>query len=928
VIGLELPLAVAVQGALIGAMYGLLAVGLILVYRSNRVINFAHGELGAFGAAIFALLVVRWHLPYWLVLPVALLVSGMIGGVAEIGIVRRLRAAPSVLTVVATLGLGQFLLLAAATVNPDAATGTTYPRPPWMPTFDIGSFRVGPAYTAMLVLAPLSVVSLSLFLRRGRTGRALRAAAANPDAARLDGVRAARMSTLAWVLAGALAALTAILVSPTRGFVAASSFGPSLLLRALVVAVLARMDRLGVAFVAGIGLGIVEQQILWNTTTAGAVELALFVTVMVTLPWLRPLGVRRSETISWLTIRPWRPTPRAIRETTIGRWLAPATTIIATSLAVGIVLLMTNATAYTVVAIAAFAVIGLSIAVTTGLLGELSLGMFAIGGVGAIVSIPIATATGNFALAFASAAVAGGFATLAIGVPALRAPGLMLTVTTLSFALAAQLWGFRQPWAFGSGETPGQPVIGSLRIDTGRSYALFAIVVFVIALTVAWNLRRSGVARRYRAVRDNEAAARAFALPATRIKAHGLMLGGSFAGLGGALYAHSLPSVSAQSFPVGSSIDVVAMSALGGVGLMSGTLLGGLYVIGVPRFVPLDNAGLAATALGWLLLVLYVPSGVVRFVAPVRRRVLVVAARRAGIDPAVLDAGAPGHSDGDTGPRRLPLARREPSVVGGGGPLLAARGLHKRYGGVVAVDGVDLTAPSGSIVGLIGANGAGKTTLFEIIGGFTPADAGTVEVAGIDVTRRRPEQRASDGLVRSFQDAALFPSLTVAETVALALEHRLPTSTVGAMLGFDRHRRERERSADELITSMGLTAWQDIAVGELSTGTRRITELACLVALNPLVLLLDEPAAGLAQREVEALGVLLRRFRDEAGMTMVVIEHDIPFVMAISDEVVAMGSGRVIATGDPAVVRSHPEVIASYLGDDRTAVERSETSPG
>ena len=294
---------------------------------------------------------------------------------------------------------------------------------------------------------------------------------------------------------------------------AASSFGPSLLLRALVVAVLARMDRLGVAFVAGIGLGIVEQHILWNTTTAGAVEVALFLTVMVTLPWLRPLGARRSETISWLSIRPWRPTPRAIRESTIGRWLAPGTTIVAAALAVVCVLLMTNATAYTVVAITAFAVIGLSVAVTTGLLGELSLGMFAIGGVGAIVSIPVANATGNFLLAFAAAALAGGVATLLIGIPALRAPGLMLTVTTLSFALAAQLWGFRQPWAFGSGEVPGQPVIGSLRIDTGRSYAVFAIAVFVVALAVAWNLAALGSCPPLPSGRDNEAAARAFALP-------------------------------------------------------------------------------------------------------------------------------------------------------------------------------------------------------------------------------------------------------------------------------------------------------------------------------------------------------------------------------------------------------------------------------
>ena len=920
-LAIELPMAVTVQGALIGAMYGLLAVGLVLIYRSNRVINFAQGELGAFGAAVFALFVTRWHLPYWLMLPCAMAIAGLIGGVAEIGIVRRLRMAPSILTVVATLGLGQFLLLAARTVNPDATAGTAYPVPPWMPTFEIGAFRVGPAYTAMAILAPLAIIGLSLFLRRGRVGRALRAAASNPDAARLDGIRAARMSTLAWVLAGALAALTAILVSPTRGFVAASSFGPSLLLRALVVAVLARMDKIGLAFMAGIGLGIVEQQILWNTKTSGVVEVVLFVTVMVTLPWLRPLGSRRSETVSWLAVRPWRPTPRAIRETAIGRWAGPVTTVVAAAAAIGAVMLMTNSAAYTVVAVTSFAVVGLSVAVTSGLLGELSLGMFAIGGVGAIVSIEVAARTSNFLLAFAAAAVAGAVATMLIGIPALRAPGLMLTVTTLAFALAAQLWGFGQSWAFGAGERPGQPVIGSFAVDTGRRYGVFAILVFVVALAGAWNVRRSGVGRRYRAVRDNEAAARAFALPAVWVKAHGLFVGGLFAGLGGALFAHALPSVSAQSFPVSSSIDVVAMAALGGIGLMSGAVLGALYVIGVPRFVPLDNAGLAATALGWLVLLLYVPSGLVRIVVPARRWVLAFAARRAGVDPALLDAGAPTAAPAAPHSSALTLAHREAAAPGT--VVLEATGLTKRFGGLVAVDGVDLTVRAGSIVGLIGANGAGKTTLFEILGGFTKADGGTVEFLGDDVTGWRPERRAAAGLVRSFQDAALFPSLTVSETVALALEHRLPTSSWGAAIGVDRRRHTRDRSVSELVEAMGLTAWQDIAVGELSTGTRRITELACLIALQPTVLLLDEPAAGLAQREVEALGTLLRRIRDDAGTTMVVIEHDIPLIMSISDQVVAMGSGRVIAAGDPEAVRANPDVVASYLGNDTAAVERS-----
>jgi ABC-type branched-subunit amino acid transport system ATPase component len=381
--------------------------------------------------------------------------------------------------------------------------------------------------------------------------------------------------------------------------------------------------------------------------------------------------------------------------------------------------------------------------------------------------------------------------------------------------------------------------------------------------------------------------------------------------------------VSAASFPVTNSVEVVAMAALGGIGLMSGPLLGALYIVGVPRFVPLDNAGLAATSIGWLILLLYVPGGLVRLVAPVRRWALGAIARHRGIEPATLDSGAPSIT---VVPKvgSLVLHRVEPDVRTERSPFaLEAASISKRFGGVVAVDGVDVKVRSGSIVGLIGANGAGKSTLFEILGGFIRPDAGSVLLHGVDISDVRAERRAALGLVRSFQDAALFPSLTVRETVELALESRMPTSTWSAALGVDRRSAARSDEADDLIGALGLSAWSDIAVGELSTGTRRITELACVVGLRPRVLLLDEPAAGLAQPEAEALGELLLRFRDEAGATLVVIEHDIPLIMAISDEVVAMGSGRVIAEGDPDTVRTDDAVIASYLGEDAAAVERS-----
>ena len=258
---------------------------------------------------------------------------------------------------------------------------------------------------------------------------------------------------------------------------------------------------------------------------------------------------------------------------------------------------------------------------------------------------------------------------------------------------------------------------------------------------------------------------------------------------------------------------------------------------------------------------------------------------------------------------------------------LAVTEVSRRFGGVTAVDGVDLEVGEGQIVGVIGSNGAGKTTLFDICSGFLRADAGHLTLDGIDVTELGAADRADLGLGRVFQDARLFPSLTVAETLATALERHVDVRDpiacifrVGAVVESEAAVRAR---VDELIALMGLDRYRDAFVSELSTGTRRIVELACALGHEPRVLLLDEPSSGIAQRESEALAGLLLRIRDETGASLAVIEHDIPLVSSIADELVCLHLGRVIARGRPGAVLEDPAVIASYLGRDESAIARS-----
>jgi branched-chain amino acid transport system ATP-binding protein len=268
---------------------------------------------------------------------------------------------------------------------------------------------------------------------------------------------------------------------------------------------------------------------------------------------------------------------------------------------------------------------------------------------------------------------------------------------------------------------------------------------------------------------------------------------------------------------------------------------------------------------------------------------------------------------------------------GDGRVLLETRGLTKSFGGIRAVDDVDLEVHAGRIIGLIGPNGAGKTTVFDLLSGFLVPEGGRVWLDGVDVTTWAPDRRARAGLGRSFQDARIFPSLTVAENLANALERHLEirdhlASALGLPAVLDQEDVVAARVA-QLVDLMGLGAFRDKFARELSTGTRRVVDLAMTVAHDPAVLILDEPSSGIAQRETEALGPLLLRIRDETGCAMLVIEHDMPLVTSISDEIVALELGAVIARGSAADVVRDPHVVASYLGTDRATIARSGAAP-
>lgn len=917
-----------ITGALTGLTYAVLAAGLVLVHRATKVINFAYAEIGALGATVLARLVLDRGWSFWVALPLVLLLGGAIGGAVELVVVRRLFRAPRLMLLVATVGLAQLLFVASIPIARLENPGP-FPTPlTW--EAEVGGLHLGSADFMVLLVAPAVIVALAWFLNRTRYGLAIRVCADNPERAELAGISTKHMSTLVWVLSGVLATLTIVLLDPRRGVVLgvpAPSLGPALLLRALAAALFGRMQSLPLTLVGGVVVGVGEAIVFANVRDPGVVDVVLLVAVIL-LVLLRGGSLGDRGPALSLTPRV-EVVPESLRQLwwvrRIGVLFAGAALLVAVLLPITI---STPSRNYQFSSVAIFALIGLSVTVLTGWAGQLSLGQFAFVGLGAVMAAAAVQRGASFSVAVLYAVVACIIAALVVGFPALRVKGLMLAVTTLALAIAAQNWILRQPVFVGDGGTtitlPRGELFGVLDLRSQRIYYLVCLGVLVLMVLAVGRLRASGIGRAMIAVRDNEAAAASFGISPTLAKLTAFGLAGGLAGLAGALLAglqvstSVMPVSGSGGFSAQLSLQVIAMTVIGGLGTLTGCVLGAVYVVGLPvLFTGSETVGLLTSGIGLLLLLLYFPGGLAQLLFQIRDALLRMAERRRGEEVAPRIAAA-----------ARPLPRRVPVVaeVGDDVDVLGVSGLEVHFGGRAALAGISLRARRGEVVGLIGSNGAGKSTLMNVVGGYVPPEAGTVSLWGEDVTHWSAHERARLGVGRVFQDARLFPHLTVRETVMLALEGEERSELVPSLLSLPpsvRAERHKRALVDDYIDFLGLGRYADSYLSDLSTGTRRIAEMTCLLAQGSRLLLLDEPTAGVAQRETEAFGPLIRRLQAELGATVVIIEHDMPLVMSISDRVYCLAAGVCIAEGEPAEVRRDPLVVAAYLGTDVRAIERS-----
>jgi ABC-type branched-subunit amino acid transport system ATPase component/ABC-type branched-subunit amino acid transport system permease subunit len=927
----QVPVEVLVLGLVTGLTYALLGVGLVLVYKSSRVLNFAHGEMGALGAGLIPVLVVRHHWNYWAALGAALAVAAAAGLVLEVAVIRKLATRSRLIVLVATIGASQ-LFFAISTFIPKQSLGSATFPVPFHAVVNVGSLRLTTGELIILLVVPLVTAGLVAFFRFTNLGLASRAAAENEDAAHLAGVPVRRVSMAVWTLAGLLAGISAVLVGPTQPIVTRQALGPQLLVRALGAAMVGGLVSLPQVFAGGVAIGLVEALVKWNYPTGGTFEVVLLLLIVGSLLARRGLGAlaRGGEGTSWSLAGALRPLePRLARLPQVRRARAIGLGLLLLA-AVVVPMPMSNAHRVLLSSIVLYALMGLSLVVLTGFAGQVSLGQFTFVAIGALVGGRMHQLGYPVWMGIVYAMAAGALVAVLVGLPSLRIRGLFLAVTTLAFAVAGQTWLYGQHWlvrvqgGLTSLEIPRWRWLGIDFQDELHYYWLCLLVLVAVALAVR-RLEGTGIGRAMKAVRDNEPAAATLGVSPRRVKLTAFVLAGVIAALAGFFYGGLLVGFTDQAtFDPSLSLALVALVILGGITTVTGAVLGALYVRGLAYFVgPLlpgllgGNVTLIVAGAGLLVAVIQFPAGIAGLAFELRDR---IAARlaRGSPEPAV---------DGDGGPRPT-LA---PAVTGNGHgrpgpPAIQGLDVVVRFGGNTAVDGVTVTAMPGEIVGLVGPNGAGKTTLFDVLSGQLRPTAGRVLLEGVDVTGLRPEQRALLGLGRTFQQARLFDEMLLVDAFKVARERSEPSELVPSMLALPPSlaaERRKAIEADELVDLLGLRRYAGYHVAELSTGTRRLAELGCMVALGARVLLLDEPTAGIAQREVEAFRPVLREIRDHLDATLVLIEHDIPMIMGLVDRLYVLAAGRVIAEGPPQVLREDPAVIAAYLGTDERVISRS-----
>ncbi|GAA3513325.1 branched-chain amino acid ABC transporter permease/ATP-binding protein [Aeromicrobium panaciterrae] len=868
----------AIIGLGVGAAYVLVAQGIVLIYRGSGLLNFAQGTTALLTAQIFYQ--TRENLPTAAAMVIALAAAAGTGLVMQL-IMQLLRRASALVRLIATLGVFMFVLGLGRIIW---GTSTEIVADGLLPTVfvSVGDISVGTDRLILFGFAVLLTALLWFVYSHTSFGRSTAAVAENEQTALTLGLSPNLVGAANWMAGSLLAGVAGIAIAPISGLSVSNI--ALLVIPGLAAALVGNFSSFWLTLVGGLFLGVLQSVITLHVDTAGwSVSAPFILIVLLVMLRGRALPLRGD-----MLERPMRAGTGWIK----ARYVVPM--VLA---AVALVAISSDEWLYALSGSIIIAMVGLSVLLVTGYAGQLSLAQLTLAGIGALVAGQAGDAGWPFVPALVAGVLVSTAVGLLVGLPALRVRGVNLAVATIGLSLAIERLVLANPTLKGgsTGLVSAPPSMLGIDLDFLSHpvrFTLFLLAIFVLCAYLVTNVRRGATGRRLLALRNDERAAASLGVGVLSAKLYAFGLASALAGLAGALAAYRFRRVNLAEYTTLDSIMLVVNGVVGGVGYVFGAINSGLSAQGgavahaLGKLDPAWVNGVAAIGgAAVLLVVLTTPDGVFGAWAHL--------ARRLRTEPAAPQFAPKADSA---------IAHRE---------TLVASDITVRFGAVTAVDNVSFEVRPGEVLGLIGANGAGKTTLVDALCGLVPA-SGSISLGDIELSQNSARGRAAAGLGRTFQSVDLFDDMTVLDNLRTASEAGERWHYVRDP--FRPKPAELPAEVGEAINQLGLSDELNAAPDTLPSGRRRLVGMARTLAARPTCVFLDEPAAGLSDDETAELGRLIRVLAEEWNLPIVLIEHDVALVASVSDRIIALSLGQVIAQGTPDEVLRDPAVITSYLG--------------
>ncbi|MCU1455159.1 MAG: transporter related protein [Acidimicrobiales bacterium] len=899
-----------ITGITIGAVYGLAATGLVLTYKTSGIFNFAHGSVASLAVFAFYELRIKQGLPWPLAAFIAVFVLGPIGGLLLERMARLLADVGHVLKITATVGL---ILVVIAFGNIYYGDVTEL-FPTYLPikTVKFAGVFIGYDQIIIFVIAVTCTTALAIFFKRAPLGVKMRGVVDDAALLSMTGTSPARVRQYAWMIGSTFACLSGVLLAPTLNI--NGTVLTLLVVQAFGAAAIGFFSSLPRTFVGGLIIGVGGA-----LATKYSINYSILADLPIGLPFLILFVVLIFTPRSKLIDRRFS-APRSLTP----EWHAPNRVRMLVGVAAVVVLGFVPQFASNKLPIYTIGVITMILFLSLGVLvrasGQVSLCQYGFAAVGAAA---MAHFSQGAHLPWLLALVLAALVMIPVGalvaIPAVRLSGVFLALATFGFGVLLQSVFYGRKFMFGSGfnglpaRRPHMSVFGlDLNSDNGFYYVCLAVAVVLAVVVVL--LLNGRLGRLLRALSDSPVALETYGSAVTVLRVLTFCLSAMLAGIAGALTVSLYSFGTGSTFPAFNSLTLVALITIIPIGLPWYAVVGAASMTIVPSYISGGNVTHYLNLLFGLSAIL-APLTIGRHKGapePIRR----LAAR--------LD-------------QLLPGRRMAPALAGAGaidvhaatgrGELgtdrsgLEVHGLRVQYGGAVAVTSLDLVAPRGAITGLIGPNGAGKTTTFNVCSGLVRPTAGAVILHGNDISGQGVATRARDGIGRTFQRVELFESLSVRENIALGREAGMAGNSVVRQIVARAHER---RTVDEAVTVAaeltGITGLLDVRARDLSTGQRRLLELARALAGPFDMLLLDEPSSGLDHSETRRFGEILQRAVEQLDVGVLIVEHDMALVQQICNHVYVLDFGQLIFEGSTPEMLASDVVRAAYLGTDSAAL--------